>query len=108
MNTQFFFIGAVRKQFDHIFHEQPEVICIFLNIQFSGFNFRIIEHVIQCSHHGFIACLHNVNILMLAGCEICLGEQFGHSNHTVHRRADFMAYGCHEIEFGPVGIFGNV
>src|SRR5262247_2180332 len=44
----------------------------------------------------------------LIGCELSFQQQPRHTEHAVHRRADFVAHGGEELRLGAVGVLGLI
>ena len=52
-------------------------------------------------------CLHDLEVLALAGIELGIQHELGHADHAVHRRANLVAHVGEEFALGPIGGLGG-
>ncbi len=63
-----------------------------LDIQFAGLDLREIQNVVEHAQQRGCARADRLAEFPLHGLERGLQKQLGHSQHTIHRRADFVAH----------------
>ena len=74
--------------------------------QLAGIDLREIEDVVDDGEQRVARLDDDVGEGLLTRIELGLGKQFGHTEHAVHRRADFMAHIGEEFRLGAVGCLG--
>ena len=74
--------------------------------QLAGIDLGEIEDVVDDGEQRIAGFDDDVGEGLLARRQLGLGEQFGHAEHAVHRRADLVAHIGQEFGFGAVGGFG--
>ena len=70
-------------------------------LHLAGFDLRVVEDVVDDLHHRFGRAAHRVDEAPLAFVEIGAGQQLGHAEHAVHRRADLVTHVGEEVVLGP-------
>src|SRR6202034_3003928 len=76
--------------------------------QFSGFDFRKIQNVINDRQEGIRARLESLGKVALPRFEIAVKQSTRHPNYAVHRRANLVAHIGQKLAFGLISCFGGL
>ena len=76
--------------------------------ELAGLDLGEIEDVVDQAEQCFRAALDGFGVVVLLAVEIGVQQQAGHADHTVHRRADFMAHVGEKIALRTAGLLGRV
>ncbi len=76
-----------------------------LQLQLAGLDLREIEDVVDDRQQVLSGAGDHLRVAALAGRQVARGQEFGHHQHAVHRRADLVAHGGQEGRLGGVGGF---
>ena len=74
--------------------------------QLAGIDLGEIENVVDDGEQRVAGFDDDIGEGLLARVKLGLGEQFGHAQHAIHRRADLVAHIGQEFRFGAVGGLG--
>ena len=92
----------VQRFFDGVF----EVERLVLQFQFSGFDFRKIENVVDDGQEGFAAGAYGVDGVALVVVKGRFEQEAGHTDDAIHRSADFVRDGGEKFALGARGGVG--
>ena len=91
------------QQIDRLLHASAEGERRRFDDQLAGLDFREIQNVVQQSEQRLAAAADRAHVFALLGGQPGAGEDAGHANDGVHRRADLMAHVGQELALEPVG-----
>ena len=72
-------------------------------IKTAGFNLREIQNVVDDSEESIGGRLNHGEVLALLGGELSVQGEFGHSDDSIHRRANLVAHVCEELALCAAG-----
>ena len=84
----------------HTFRQQRRQIkALFDQLQFAGFNFGKIQHVVDQRRQGSASAINQADIFLLPWRRVGLAQQFRQTDHTVQWRPDFVTHAGQEQAF---------
>ena len=101
-------VGADGERFHRVAQAFPQVELLALQHELLGLDLGEVEDIVDHAEQGFARIADRREELALLGRELALEDQFGHADHGVQRRADFMAHVRQEGALGPTGRFGRL
>ena len=99
-------LGRWLKQHDHFVQQAFEIELFRAQFKLVRLDLGVIQNVIDDRQQRLARVANGFGIKPLFRRQAGVHEQFGHANHTIHRRANFMAHIRKERRLGPVGRFG--
>jgi hypothetical protein len=81
-----------------------EVDCV--DVELAGFDFGVVENVVDQSQQGIRGELGHVQVFALLGIEVGIEDEFGHADDAVHGSANLVAHGGEKIALRAIGGFG--
>ena len=90
-----------------IFENFVEVEVDVFDGQFTGFDFREVENVVDDAEQMLARLLNLADVTFLAGIEVGFQGEVGHADDGVHRSADFVRHVGEKFGFHAGGGFGN-
>ena len=100
---QAFLLRAVREQPGGVFDDLPQIEIHALDIELAGFDFGEIEDVVEYAQQGLSRAVNSVCVTSLLLLQRRVQQHLGHSQHAVHRRANFVAHIGEECGLRPAG-----
>src|SRR6266849_281819 len=76
-------------------------------LQFSGFDFRKIQDVVEDRHQRVGGSFDSSEVVALLVAELGVESEVGHSDDAVHRRADLVAHVGEEFAFRAICAFSG-
>ena len=101
-------VGADSERFHRVAEAFPQVELLAIQHELLGLDLGEVEDIVQHAEQGFARIADRRQKLALLGRELGLEDQFGHADHGVQGRANFMAHVRQETALGPTGRFGRV
>ena len=101
-------VGADGERFHRVAQAFPEVELLALQHELFGLDLGEVEDIVDHAEQGLARIADGREELALLGRELALEDQFGHADHGVQGRANFMAHVRQEGALGPIGRFGRL
>ena len=79
-----------------------------LHLQAAGLHLREIEDVVDDGEQRLAGARDDPGVALLARRQVGRGQEFGHHQHAVHRRADLVAHRREKGRLGGVGVVGGL
>ncbi len=100
-------VGAEGERFQRVAQALAEVEPLLLQHELFGLDLGKIEDVVDHPQQGLARIADGGQVFALLLREMALEDQFGHADHGVQRRADFVAHVGQECALGAAGRFGR-
>ena len=101
-------LGADGERLHRVAQALAEVELLALQHELLGLDLGEVEDIVDHAEQGFARIADGRQELALLGRELALEDQFGHADHGVQGRANFMAHVGQEGALGPIGGFGRL
>ncbi|MFM1941793.1 MAG: hypothetical protein RI897_775 [Verrucomicrobiota bacterium] len=101
-----FFLGFDAEEFGGFLDGGDEVEVDFFHFEAIGFDFGVIEDVIDEGEEAFGAGADDFCVAVLFVGEGGIEEEAGHTDDAVHGRTDFVGHTGEELAFGDIGGLG--
>ena len=101
-------VGADGERFHRVAQAFAEVELLAFQHELLGLDLGEVEDVVDHAEQGLARIADGRQELALLGRELALEDQFGHADHGVQGRANFMAHVGQEGALGPAGRFGRL
>ena len=105
---EIFFLRRAGEHRQRVLEQVAKLELHRLEFEVTRFDFREIENVVDDAKQVAAGALDGLGEMALVAAESAVEKQFGHAEHTVHRRADLVAHGGEEIALGLAGGFSGV
>ena len=99
--------GALPEQAEHGVDGLDGIEGEDLELHLAGLDLREVEDVVDDGEQALSGAGDDVGEAALTGRQLAGGQQFGHDQHAVHRRADLVAHRRQEVGLGSVRILGG-
>ena len=96
---QAFLLGVQRHHLGDFMDQRVQVEVDGFDIELAGVDFREIEDVVDHGQQGMAAVQRDLGVFALFFIQFRGEQEFGHTQHAIHRRADLMAHVGEELGF---------
>src|SRR5204863_3706453 len=79
-----------------------------LKLQFTGLDFGKIENVVQDREQRVGTAANRLRVVALPEIELGIKKQSSHADHTVHRRANFVAHVSKKFRLHACSLQGRI
>ena len=101
-----FFLRRQQLEVGNIFGDLSQVEWNRFDFQFARLDLGKIENIVDQPQQAFGAAARHFRIFFLLRFELAVHQQAEHADHTVHRRANFVAHIGEKFAFRLAGRFG--
>ena len=100
------FLRLGRQHRGNLLDQQTQIQWVGFNQQFSRFDFRKVQNVINDGEQGIARITYRLGVFPLLGGKVGIQEHIGHANDAIHGSSDFVAHVRQEVTLGHSRAFG--
>ncbi len=99
-------LGLLFQDLHHLPHQLARIKAVAGELHLSRLDAGEIQNIVDQVQQRRTGPLQHLGILLLLRVKVALQQQIAHTDHHIHRRADFVTHGGQKFAFGAVGLSG--